>query len=545
MSPVTAAPLLFAVLLTVQVVPVISQCSTLGQADCKLQDLRTCGWTPGTGWSIGHERNEIYTSYFLEFNGKGAGRVTSSTVCSMDSLSYCLWFRYQFLRNDVAHLDVLLNSSSTGEMLVWTMSSADNSESWNKAQAPINRTEEVNIIIEAETYRGQNCDKCVRIDDIAYNVCQLKTLPPEAIPANTSTTQYPATLTMPSSFQTTTTITTTSAAPTSAADTTKKTTTTTTVTTTSTYLKTTPYPNRSKTSKQTTDHVILTETTSPATTPFTRDQARPTTDNVTGIACAVAGVVVVVFVIVLLVVFRSKLRLFWQNCSKADQRGEHFQVVALHNTTYNLDLDDQGETTAEEETTPDPGHHSDSSVSATSPESPNPPLPTHQYASVNKPRGSNPGPQPRRTDESPPRIDSDMPASTVHLPGPSQTTSRTASNTMAAGLPSFPGRLDSDLYTLCPPVSDEPLGARITTPLASPRSVQEGRQPYMTSHDQDGDYNSLDLGGRRRVVERGEEEGEGPGQVYSGLNEGDGDTYSEVNHHRRTEVIDGLYSHFQ
>ena len=47
------------------------------------------------------------------------------------------------------------------------------------------------------------------------------------------------------------------------------------------------------------------------------------------------------------------------------------------------------------------------------------------------------------------------------------------------------------------------------------------------------------------MVERGEGEGEGPGQVYSGFNEGDGDTYSEVTLHRRREVLDDQYSHFQ
>ena len=104
--------------------------------------------------------------------------------------------------------------------------------------------------------------------------------------------------------------------------------------------------------------------------------------------------------------------------------------------------------------------------------------------------------------------------------------------------------LDTGTYTLAQHLYDVPPGAR-TSPPKPTHSAQESYQPSLTSQGDDGDYNSLDLGGRRRVVERGEGEGEGPGQVYSGLNEGDGDTYSEVNHHRRTEVIDDRYSHLQ
>ena len=61
-----------------------------------------------------------------------------------------------------------------------------------------------------------------------------------------------------------------------------------------------------------------------------------------------------------------------------------------------------------------------------------------------------------------------------------------------------------------------------------------------TSDSRDGDYNSLDFNGKSFAAERRED---APDKVYSHLNGGDEDAYSEVDRERRREVIDGDYSH--
>ena len=61
-----------------------------------------------------------------------------------------------------------------------------------------------------------------------------------------------------------------------------------------------------------------------------------------------------------------------------------------------------------------------------------------------------------------------------------------------------------------------------------------------TSDSQDGDYNSLDFNGKSFAAERREYT---PDKVYSHLNGGDEDAYSQVDRERRREVIDGDYSH--
>ena len=60
------------------------------------------------------------------------------------------------------------------------------------------------------------------------------------------------------------------------------------------------------------------------------------------------------------------------------------------------------------------------------------------------------------------------------------------------------------------------------------------------SDSQDGDYNSLDFNEKSFAAERRED---APDKVYSHLNGGDEDAYSEVDRERRREVIDGDYSH--
>ena len=115
-----------------------------------------------------------------------------------------------------------------------------------------------------------------------------------------------------------------------------------------------------------------------------------------------------------------------------------------------------------------------------------------------------------------------------HPHGSQQQPDTTDHNTLATAPHLSP---HDGVYTLAKPLFSGESETSATHPDVTTASDHQRRQLSVTSQDDDGDYNSLDLGGRRRVVERGE--GEGPGQVYSGLNEGDGDTYSEVNHHRR------------
>ena len=56
------------------------------------------------------------------------------------------------------------------------------------------------------------------------------------------------------------------------------------------------------------------------------------------------------------------------------------------------------------------------------------------------------------------------------------------------------------------------------------------------------EYSSLDFDGRSSVQGRSDEATD---YVYSHLHEGDEDVYNEVDRQKRSEVIDGDYSHIQ
>ena len=544
MSHVTPAVPLLVVLFSVLMVCAVSSCNPYGPRDCTFS-RNACGWGLGNGWSIEWH----CCSYVLEFDDEPAGRIESRTACSTGGSTHCLKFEYWFESDYVADLNVIIRpvSSQTGEALVWTTASS----SWREynAEVPINTDDNFTVIIEAKTRDGQKSDSYVYIDDIEYERSSCNIQPSGAVPPTTTTTTTTST-----TMSTTTT-------------TTKRTTTYSTSTTasaTTTEPATTKSSDEGGTSGQTTaTREAHTEPTSPATTPVTADQAASSQsqDDVATIVGTVVGVVVVVVVaVVLLFVFRRKQLLF---CFKSDkQRGEHSDVTSSHNAAYSLDLGDQGETsdmkmtaintehhspplkatapphssddyynivnTPHKDATPEPPNQMYAAVNK--PRRPNPatanttrqqamPLPSDQmYAALTKAHRPNPGPQPTVTDpaeDSPYEIGDDTPDCTAHQP---------------AG-----DALAQQLY-------DVPPGAR-TTPPNPTHSAQECHKPSMKSQDEDGDYNSLDLGGRRPVEERGE--GEEVGNVYSGLNEGDGDTYSEVTHHRRREVIDDQYSFFQ
>ena len=563
MSQVTAVTQLV-VLTTVSVVPVLSDCNVNEPNDCDFFYNNPCGWELDVGWNVTRQES----SRFLEFKDELTGRAESRLACSTNGTTHCLKFLYRFERDGTVDLNVIINSSSSliGETVVWTLSS---SASWENAEVPVKSDQDFTVIIEAKVRSGQDSSRCVLVDDISYKRSSCNTRPSHAEPTTTSTT--------------TITTTTTTSAP--------ETTTTTAEAIHSTSTTTTSIAS----AKQTT----TTGSTTPALFSVTADQslsAQSQTDLAT-IVGAVAGVVVVVIaVVVVLLIFRRKRLLFWKTSVKANKwRGEHSDVPASHNATYNLDLRDQRETADMNMTAIDTGHNDRSQHDMTSPHSyddyynaiptadkettsepptqlyaevnkphrPNPatmntphqestPHPSHQiYTAVNKPRRPNPGSQPNvseSTDDSPDEIGDDASVSKASQPAGDAVPGW---YTCQEDDPESQQQLDTaDLYfapdtdtdTTAQHLNDVPPRARTTSPTA-PCLDQKSHQPSLTSHSHDDEYNNLDLGGRRRVMER--VEGDGPNLVYSGLNEGDGDTYNEANHHRRREIIDDQYSHFQ
>ena len=265
--------------------------------------------------------------------------------------------------------------------------------------------------------------------------------------------------------------------------------------------------------------------------------------------------------------FRRKQLSFFKTCFKADkQRGDHFDATGSHNAAYSLDLGDQGEVSDMKMTAIDTEHRSPP-LEATAPshssddyyniintphkdttlESPN-----KMYANVNKPLRPDPGPQPTVTDpaqDSPYEIASDTPDCTAHQPAGDAAaglyhcleddpetqpqldttdpylapdtldtdtytldtdtytldTDTCTLDTDTYTLDTDTYTLDTDTYTLAQHLYDVPPGAR-TSPPNPTRSAQASYQSSLTSHGEDGDYSSLDLGGRRPVEERGEGE---------------------------------------
>ena len=504
--------LLLAVLPTLLLVPVLSDCSHTGPADCDFNnaDDRSCGWGVGAGWQFGKYVNWCsICTHRLEFKNATVGRVQSTATCPTGTDPYCLRFKYWFEKGDLVDLNVIIKGSETDERVVWTASSCSSSVWWDVACASIQASETFTVIIEAKTRDGQISSEEVLVEDITYEPPdRCESCPKVVIPTTTTSA---------------------------------------TITTSAVSTKPTQPPT-----SQTTPTAALTE---PLRT-TSSDQGGPRRQgDVIKIVGAVIGVVIVVIlVVVLLVVFRRKLPC--SVCHKADEQGRQPPDVLV---SYSPDPEDQGSLTdAGQPSRPQDSASSPPSsdgdrcvVDTTAKESAQPP-PDQLYAAVNKPRRPNPGLVTGATDDSPDGMADDKAASTA----------RRSAGVTATGLhhvleqdPEVPQphcspdtRLPSDTLDadkLSPPqqLYDLPPGKGTTTPGQPSGKAQGSPQHFRTSRDDDGDYNSLDLGGRRRVVERGE--GEGPGQVYSGLNEGDGDTYSEVNHHGRREVVDDQYSRFQ
>ena len=534
MGQVTPVSLLV-VLSAVLVVPALSDCSREGPADCNFQLSHACGWKgDGGGWYVSYQSTHRYRNYFLSFRGAKRGRVISRLACSTGDTDYCLTFRYRVETDRVTNLNVIINSSETGEKLVWTMSS---SQSWANARVPIEMDEDFSVIFEAERHDGQNSSRgYVDVDTVYYRTLLCSTVPSVAKPV-------------------------------------KSTTTTTTAETTST---TTTEPTTARTDQGGASGQTMTTTetgrrsTISETTPVTADQETSEWSlyNKAIIIGAVAGVVVAVFlVLVLLLVFRRKQLLSWKKCSGGNtQRGEDTGVASC-NSTCNLLLTDQQDATDVEmtatggaqdsATSPQPSDDYYSVILATDSESAQQSQ-NQLHTAVNKPRRAGPAVIRSSNDESA-RESSDQLYAVVNKPR-----RRHPALTDPTHQDPAPG-LSDQLYAAvnkprrpnpgpAPTVADHTDNSRKETsvstvnkaPYTCSGPAKDSHQPSATSQDEDGDYNSLDLGVRRRVVERGEGDGEELGNVYSGLNEGgDGDTYSEVTLHRRREVIDDQYSCFQ
>ena len=94
-----------------------------------------------------------------------------------------------------------------------------------------------------------------------------------------------------------------------------------------------------------------------------------------------------------------------------------------------------------------------------------------------------------------------------------------------------------------PSVYDVPKGERNSKSPGKFYVSDAAKNPTSTMSDgQAGEYNSLNFSGKNSAPERRDGDS---GKVYSHLNEGDEDAYSEVDREKRREIIDSDYSHIK
>ena len=292
MSQVTAVQLL-AVLSTVLVVPVLSDCSRDGPADCDFGYEDECNWSVSGGWYI---YRYLLNNYF-SFVGENTGRVRSRLACPKGGSTHCLKFQYWFQVDNVADLNIIISNSETGENMVCTMISSSSRYYFVDAQVPVEIGDNFSVIIEVERHDGQNHDTWeVAVDRIRYEKQGCTLHPSSARPAATTTASA-----TPSTTSTTVTTTTTATTTTTPSE-------TTTSTTTTQPTATTNFDQGGAIGQTTATREAHTESSSPATTPVTADQAASSQsqDDVVTIVGTVAGVVAVAVVVVLLLVFRRK-----------------------------------------------------------------------------------------------------------------------------------------------------------------------------------------------------------------------------------------------
>ena len=485
--------------------PGLSDCDPDGPADCKFDHGHLCGWSKGIGMSI----YDGWTNDYLQFNTGSTARIESRTACQTHGYTDCLKFRYRFEESNVLDLNVILKGSQTGETVVWTMSSSEASVAfqWDHGSVPITRDEDFTVIIEAKKRDGQNTNKWVRVDTVKYKRRASCSISPSSAKPPTSTTK-------------------TSTQATTAAQ-----------------------------------RLVLSTTAA-----YTATAGQSSHDLITIVGSGVGVVVVVVIVVVLLAVLRHKKL---SPCLKRNKkRGGRCDVTVPHNVTHNHDLENQGgtddlEMTAgrgplESGTSPQPPEDHYSVIHTAGND------PTQQPPDQIQVTANRPSPDPLSvvdaTDDNPYEMIDEVDAPTSSQPaedeaaalyhileddphsqhphGSQQQPDTTDHNTLvtAPHLSSHGG-----VHTLAKPLHNGESGTSAIRPDVNTASDRQRRQRCEMSQDQDVDYNSLNLGVIRSVVERGE--GGEPGHVYSGLNDDNDDNYSDVTHHRRREVVDDLYSH--
>ena len=91
-------------------------------------------------------------------------------------------------------------------------------------------------------------------------------------------------------------------------------------------------------------------------------------------------------------------------------------------------------------------------------------------------------------------------------------------------------------------VYDVPKGERNKSPGKCFVSDAAQNPTPITTDGQDGEYSALHLNGKNSAPERRDVDS---GKVYSHLNEGGEDAYSEVDREKRREIIDSDYSHIK
>lgn len=90
-------------------------------------------------------------------------------------------------------------------------------------------------------------------------------------------------------------------------------------------------------------------------------------------------------------------------------------------------------------------------------------------------------------------------------------------------------------------VLEEVVAGELSSPGTMQRHLKKSHNTCVPLNDESAaEYSSLDFDGKSSAQERS---GEDTDKVYSHLNEGDEDTYNEVDREKRREVIDGDYSH--
>ena len=502
-------------------------CYGNGLGNCTFQNGDTCSWRVYSGWVLHHWAGNWY---LVLADYKTHARLQSRRACSTQNAGHCLTFRYYFEVDYVFELNVFLQQNGDKKDLVWKVNSSSD-KTWDYAKVPIKTNKNFSVTIQVDRLYSKDYDEdSVYIDTIRYWKSSCTIQPSTARPATTTPTTKSTTTILP----TTVTIT----------------------TTTNTRMETT-----TKGLKQT-----------PPTTTATPTQSAASNEGLVGsvesssrigmiVGAVVAVVIVVAIVAVLVFVFMRRKQLhFWKACLRDSKQTEDFHVTTSHNAAYSLDTGDPDGSGGVEMTPADSEQYCDSRLDTRTSilasdnlyrnikkpdEHSSQALQVPGYSAVNKPRKvelGNLSPVHEKSDRNLYEIDD----ASVECP-PKQAQQNDARNygdyesvsaSVSPATDNYSHLVNREVKKTEPAVGDS-TGLYCNVDTANGRANHEGAT---TAVGQAEGYSWLDFEGKSSVEVSADDD---KNKVYSHLNEGDEDAYSEVDREKRREVIDGDYSHLR